>query len=275
VVNLFIATAAGSLAFGPYTPSSSGATSLTWSIPVSVPLGNGFGSIQVVNTDQAYTVSNALGALLEGNPAFLPTLMYLGGQPLAPADPSVPVAHIDTVLGKGSTVTITGTGFQTPLVNLFTATGNVGPLTPLPGGTGTQIEVVVPPSAPTGPGNFQIVNSPYTGNVQSNAVSAVIGSAVTIADVSVAGSTVTVTGTGFSTASVINLFNLQGAVVVNLGGQNGTVPNIPLNVVSDTVLTFSVPAGAVSGPAFVQVLNPPYIPFSSSGSDPDGAFTIP
>ena len=120
-----------------------------------------------------------------------------------------------------------------------------------------------------------MVNSPYTGNVQSNAVAAVLGAAVTISAVDVAGSTVTVTGTGFSVLSVINLFNLQGGLVVNLGGLNGATPNIPLNVASDTQLSFSVPAGAVSGPAFVQVLNPPFIPFSSSGNDPDGAFTLP
>jgi hypothetical protein len=29
------------------------------------------------------------------------------------------------------------------------------------------------------------------------------------------------------------------------------------------------------GPAFVEVLNPPYIAFSSSRNDPDGAFTLP
>jgi hypothetical protein len=45
--------------------------------------------------------------------------------------------------------------------------------------------------------------------------------------------------------------------------------------VNDTRFTFARPEGAVAGPAFVEVLNPPFIPFSSSGNDPDGAFTFP
>ena len=40
-------------------------------------------------------------------------------------------------------------------------------MTPLPGGTTTQIQVVVPAGTPTGPGSFQAVNAPYVGNVQS------------------------------------------------------------------------------------------------------------
>jgi hypothetical protein len=92
--------------------------------------------------------------------------------------------------------------------------------------------------------------------------------------VAVSGTTVTVTGTGFSVRSVINLYNLQAGSVVNLGGLVGSAAKIPLTVVSDTRFTFTRPAGAAAGPAFVEVLNPPFIPFSSSGSDPDGAFAF-
>jgi hypothetical protein len=35
------------------------------------------------------------------------------------------------------------------------------------------------------------------------------------------------------------------------------------------------PDNPAAGPAFVNVLNPPFIPFSSSGSHLDGAFTMP
>jgi hypothetical protein len=70
--------------------------------------------------------------------------------------------------------------------------------------------------------------------------------------------------------SVINFFN--GAV--NLGGYNTSgQPNIPLTVGSSMQFTFGVPAGAVSGPSYVQVLNPPYIPFSTSGG-PNGNFNL-
>ena len=75
---------------------------------------------------------------------------------------------------------------------------------------------------------------------------------------------------------MINLFNLQGATVANLGGLTPASKRvIPLQFISPTELRFVRPAGAQSGPAFVEVLNPPYIPFSSSGNDPDGAFSFP
>jgi hypothetical protein len=159
-------------------------------------------------------------------------------------------------------------------LNLFTASGNLGPIAPT-SFTSTRVTLVIPAGAPTGPATFQVVNSPYGGNVVSNAVSAVIGARVTIQSISKAGSIITVTGTGFSAMSVINFFNFQGTTTPNLGGFNTSGnPRIPLTVVNHTRFTFSVPAGAHAGPTFVQVLNPPFIPFSSSGNDPDGAFNL-
>jgi hypothetical protein len=274
VVKLFVATAAGTFAHGPFVPSAVGASSLTWVIPADVPLGNGFGAVQVINTDQGYAESNVVTALLDGDAAIgIPTILTIDGATLGPADPSIGVAHIDTVVAKGATTTIGGTGFADPLVNLFTAAGNVGPLVPLAGGTATQGRVVVPAGAPTGPGNFQVVNRPsYRA---SNAVASIVGAVPTVTHVGVSGGTITVTGTGFSTLSVINLYNLQGGGVVNLGGLGASGARIPLTIVSDTQFTFARPAGAAAGPAFVEVLNPPFIPFSSSGNDPDGAFTMP
>ena len=63
-----------------------------------------------------------------------------------------------------------------------------------------------------------MVNNPYTGNVLSNAVSVPLGALVTITDIVQSGNTVTVTGSGFSTLSVINLFNNQS----NIGGFGGS-----------------------------------------------------
>jgi hypothetical protein len=75
---------------------------------------------------------------------------------------------------------------------------------------------------------------------------------------------------------VINFFNAQPGGVVNLGGLGaGGAARIPLTLVNETRFTFTLPSGAVAGPAYVQVLNPPFNPFASSGNDPDGAFTIP
>jgi len=81
---------------------------------------------------------------------------------------------------------------------------------------------------------------------------------------------------GAWSAVVINLDNLQGGAVVNLGGlaADGR-PRVPITLVNDARLLFERPAGAVSGPAFVEVLILLFIPFASSGEDPDGAFTMP
>lgn len=39
-------------------------------------------------------------------------------------------------------------------------------------------------------------------------------------------------------------------------------------------MTFTLPTSAVTGPAYVQVLNPPFIGFTSSGDTSAGAFDI-
>jgi len=105
-------------------------------------------------------------------------------------------------------------------------------------------------------------------------VAVAVGARVTVTNVTEQGQVVTVDGTGFSNLTVINLFNLQGNAVVNLGGlsANGS-PKIPLQSVTPTSLTFALPSGAVSGAAFVQALNPPFVPFDAS-SGAGGAFTI-
>lgn len=276
VVMLFVATAAGPVAYGPFSPTTTSPTLLTLAIPPTVALGNGFASVQVINTDQSFTTSNIVPSLLVGDPFDnIPTITHFNGVGLAPPEVGIGVAHSDVVVRQGTEVTITGTGFNNPLVNLFTAAGNVGPLAPLGGGTATQFRVVVPAGAPTGPGNFQVVNAPYDGNVLSNAVAAVIGARPAISSVTVSGDTVTVNGAGFSSLSVVNLFNVQGGGVVNLGGFGPSGPRVPLTIVSDSRFTFARPLAAVAGRAFVAVLNPPFIPFSSSSDDPDGAFLFP
>jgi ELWxxDGT repeat protein len=273
VVKLFVATAAGPVGYGPYVPMSWSPTALGVVLPADVPLGNGFAAVQVINADAGYRESNVVPALLVGEAgAGVPTITQINGVGLGPAALSIGVAHIDTVVGKGATVTIGGTGFADPVVSVFTATGKVD-LVPT-AWTATSVSVVLPLGVPTGPGTFRVVNRPSYR--ESNAVASVIGAVPTIASVVAAGGTVTVTGTGFCSLSVINLYNLQGGVAVNLGGLGpGGTAKVPLTLVNDTQFTFARPAGAVAGPAFVEVLNPPFIPYASSRSDPDGAFTMP
>ena len=277
VIQLFVPTAFGVQAFGPFTPDAHTSTSLTLNaLSPSVLLGRGFVTVQVINTDQGFVKSNSQHQLLFGSPNVnLPTILSVNGVNLDPVQPNIPTAFVQTVLVQGTTVTIGGTGFNQPRVNLFSSNGNFGPLTPLPGGSSTQFQVTIPAQAPTGPGSLQVVNAPYTGNVVSNAVSIPIGATVSISSIVQNGRTVTINGTGFSTLSVINLFNTQGSFVINLGGYwptNGK-PQVPLTFVSSTQLRFTAPLSAMSGSTYVTVINPPYIPFSSSNG-PAGGFML-
>jgi len=102
-----------------------------------------------------------------------------------------------------------------------------------------------------------------------------IGARIAVTSITQAGSVITVNGTGFSIRSVINLFNTQPAGVVNLGGFGpGGVPNIPLTFVNSTRFSFNRPTAAFPGASYVQAFNPPFVPFTSSGNDPRGAFTL-
>jgi NHL repeat len=275
VIKIFVATATGTAAYGPYTPDSWSSGALYWYVDPTIALGNGYATILVVNTDQGYIQSNTQSQLLFGDPGQnQPTIRQINGVALRPADPTIPVANVETVVAQGQTLTITGTGFHKPLVNLFTAAGNIGALAPAGDWTDTQFAVLVPTTAPTGPGSLQVVNSPYNSHSVSNAVSVPIGQLLSITSVTQSGNIVTVDGTGFSTLSVINLFNKTAAGVSNLGGLSGGGAKIPLSVESPNRFTFTVPSGAQSGPSYIMVLNPPYIPYSSSGSDPDGGFNL-
>jgi len=106
-------------------------------------------------------------------------------------------------------------------------------------------------------------------------VSVPIGQQISVTSVTQLGSIITVNGTGFSTLTVINFFNRQIGGVVNLGGLGaGGAANIPLTPVNPDQFRFTVPAGAVAGASYVQALNPPFVPFTSSGNGPGGAFTL-
>ena len=152
-----------------------------------------------------------------------------------------------------------------------------------PGLSATALAFTLPASAKTGPGSFVVSNQGAKGDyaIKSNAVSVPIGAAITVSEVKQDGCTVRVSGTGYAVSglglpslTVINLFNQQGAGAVNLGGFSlGGTPNIPLDVSSPTQFSFTMPPGIVPGPAYVQVINPPFVPFTNSGDSPAGAFT--
>ncbi len=210
---------------------------------------------------------------------------------LAPTstDPSFATDNVETVVLKGTTVTLDGNGFDSVngvAVDLFCACpgGKVGPFFLNPGNPGlgaTTLRFPLPAAGPlapgTGPGAFVVSNKGRDGTFskKSNAVSVPIGQRVSVSSITQRALTITVAGTGFSGLSVINLFNAQLAGTINLGGlkPNGQ-PKIPLTVVNSGLFSFTMPAGAKGGPAYVQGLNPPFVPFTSSGNAPNGAFTI-
>jgi len=283
-VNFFVATAKGAVNAGALIPTTSKLpTQLTVTVPPTVPLGEGFVSVQVVNTGKGFLASNVVSALLQGNPAAgIPTLTSINGMGLAPtsSEPAYAVNNVATVVVQGKTVTLGGMGFDVSkgvTVDLFCDCSggkvefNVTPL------SSTSISFLLPASGPdaptTGPGSFVVINK-GDGKV-SNAVSVPIGQRISVTSVKQSGTTITVNGTGFAQKmTVLNLFNTQASGVVNLGGLGPGGPQIALAFINSDQVTFTKPAKAVPGPSYVQMLNPPYTPFTTSGSGPLGSFTL-
>ncbi len=290
-VNFFVSTSSGPANEGPLKPDAAtlSAIKLTVPVPATISPGQGFVSVVVVNTDEGFVQSNPGFALLQGSAAAgLPSITGLDGDRLAATslDPDFAVANVETTLLQGSSVVINGNGFDTThgvAVDVFCAcpesggklktqflnAGNAG-LKP------DSITFALPPTTPTGPGSIIVSNAAGGSySAKSNAVSVPLGARINVTKVTQSGNTITVDGTGFSSLTVINLFNTQAGKTVNLGGLTSHErPKIPLTLISSTRFTFTVPSDAVAGPAFIEAFNPPFLPFTSSGNDPFGAFTL-
>jgi subtilase family serine protease len=285
VVNFFVATSSGPVNKGPLTPSSHSSSLLTVPIPATVPLGQGFVDVQVVNADSGFKTSNLRGALLQGSAAAgIPSLTSINGVGLAvtSANPNFATNNVQTVIIQGTSVTLGGTGFDSVhgvAVNVFCACtgGKVAPIVVSPGGglTSNSFRFALPPGVPSGPASIVVINKGADGSYSksSNAVSVPVGATIRVTSVTQSGSTITVHGTGFSTLTVINFFNNRAGHSVNLGGLAGGVAKIHLTVSSSTKFTFTKPAGAQPGASYVQGLNPPFVPYTTSGGS-GGAFTL-
>jgi hypothetical protein len=276
VIKMWVSTSTGATDtnVSGWAPTSWSPTQLTWNVPTSIGLGQGFATVEVIDTDQGYTASNYLSQLLYGNAALnIPTILSIGGVSLDPVNAQYPGAHVRNTVSPGSSVTIGGTGFVGPVVNLFTSAGNVGPITPT-AWNGTSLTMTVPntPATQGGPGVFQVVNT-GAGYVVSNAVDAVLNYGVSITGVSFLGSTVTVNGRGFCPGTVLNLFAQTTTGVQNLGGLNGSgAPNITISYVSSSQITFTRPIAALTGNASLIALNAPFTPYTTSNTF---AFQLP
>jgi len=290
MVNFFIATAKGPINAGPLKPSSFAENMLVVPVDPGITQGAGFVSLQVVNTTQGFITSNPLGALLQGSAAAgLPSLTGINGHPIAAdsTDLGVALANVATVVPIGEPFLINGSGFDTVhgiKVDAFCDCpgGKVGPFLFKPGQfSATQVSLTLPVSGMNspviGPGSFRVSNAGTDGlyTRQSASVAAPIGAAIAVSAVTQKTGTIMVIGTGFAPSTVINFFNTQEGGVVNLGGFNKRgSPRIALTFIDSTRFSFARPAGGVAGPAYIQALNPPFVPFSSSGHGPGGAFTL-
>ena len=288
VTNFFVATATGPVNAGPLNPtiSASSSTELSVPVPVTVPEGQGFVSVEVVNTDKAFAASNLGYALLEGFAAKgLPSITGINGKGLAATsiEPGFATANVESTLLQGDPVTINGSGFDTKngvAVDVFTAGGKLKTQFLNPGNpnfSSNLITFTLPATAPTGPGSIVVSNAgpakAYTE--KSAAVSVPIGARIIVNSVTQSGNTLTVNGAGFSTATVINFFAKTSTGVANLGGFGPTgTQKIPLTMINSSRFMFTKPVAALPGEAFVQALNPPFVPFTSSGTDPCGAFPL-
>jgi hypothetical protein len=150
-----------------------------------------------------------------------------------------------------------------------------------PGLTSTAISLTIPNSGTgtpvVGPGSLRVDNNGGDGSYrnQSNAVAVQIGARISVSGVSLSGSLVTVDGAGFSPLTVINFFNAQGGRVVNLGGLSDGKPVIDLKFNGSNQFTFTLPARAMAGAAYVEAINPPFLPYTNTGTSPNGDLTIP
>ncbi|MFE7542026.1 IPT/TIG domain-containing protein [Streptomyces platensis] len=144
----------------------------------------------------------------------------------------MPISPNQGSTAGGTTVTITGTNLGGATAVKFgtknaTITGNTATSVTVtsPSGTGTVPVTVTTPGGTSNPLQFFYVGAPFKSTLSP------------VSGVTAGGNTVTITGTGLSTASAVNF------------GATAATPT----VVNDGQLTVTVPAGAAPGPVSVSV----------------------
>ncbi|MCF3145907.1 IPT/TIG domain-containing protein [Streptomyces platensis] len=144
----------------------------------------------------------------------------------------MPISPNQGSTGGGTTVTITGTNLGGATAVKFgtknaTITANTATSVTVtsPSGTGTVPVTVTTPGGTSNPLQFFYVNAPFKSSLSP------------VSGVTAGGDTVTINGTGLSTATAVNF------------GATAATPT----VVNDGQLTVTVPAGAAPGPVSVSV----------------------
>ena len=152
---------------------------------------------------------------------------------------SLTITSINPASGPtGVDVTLTGTGFSTSAAQNIVKFNGASAV--VKSATATQLVVTVPANATTGTVSVQVADKTVTGSMFT-VVAATAPTLSSIAPTSgKVGSTVTLSGTGFSTTSSQN--------TVKFNGTTATVTNA-----TATSLTVTVPTGATSGNVTVTV----------------------
>jgi hypothetical protein len=232
-----------------------------------------------LNADGNVTIADALRlALMVGGIVKLPLPMAIGDVNLNAAanigdalklalfagrlSPDYDLPQVTSVspspVGRGVTLTITGTGFAAAATDnrVFFTTANNGAVRVIPAtATATTLTVTVPSDALSGPMQVYRVDVPLGGKEFPLIVNAT-ATPLTLTSVNPyfqlqAGATVTLEGTGFDTTPANNLVTFKSATGV-IGGL--------VTAATQTRLTVTVPSGAVCGPVTVvtnlQMTNP-------------------
>jgi hypothetical protein len=151
---------------------------------------------------------------------------------MSPKESIVPISPSQGSTGGGTTVTITGTNlggatavnFGSKLATI-TANTNTSVTVTSPSGSGTVNVTVTTPGGTSNPLPFYYVGAPFKSSISPTS------------GVTAGGNTVTINGTGLSTATAVNF---------------GTTAATP-TVVDDSELTVTVPAGTAAGSVGVSV----------------------
>jgi hypothetical protein len=144
----------------------------------------------------------------------------------------MPISPNQGSTGGGTTVTITGTNLSNATaVNFGAKSATITANTPTsvtvtsPSGAGTVPVTVTTPGGTSNPLSFFYVGAPFKSSLSP------------VSGATAGGDTVTISGTGLSTATAVNF------------GASAATPT----VLSDSQLTVTVPAGAAPGPVGVSV----------------------
>jgi hypothetical protein len=293
-------------------PPGSPVSSKRFLASASTPPDPGLQARQIRRAGDNSSVTAHKTPRTESTRADLPVLTGINGVPVVatPANPAVGYAATQLPASRGrwrfwwrepqaeDTVVLSGHGFDTQngiAVELFCdcPLGKVGPffLQPAEHLFGkTTILLSLPAygadAPPAGAGAFLVSNKGGAGHFSktSNLVWVSVGvpgseavkasAPVVVGKVIQEGSTIRVEGSGFTSRTVINLF-CGGRGDLNLGGLDpADHPKIPVTVYSSTLLSFKIPDGATSGPAYVQALKPPFRGGLGSGNGAGGSLVL-